>query len=84
MGAAEVMVPRVDAVRPLFLTVWSAVTLVSKKKDEQSSSQCNPLFLPQVCEPTQVNTGAAQPYTSGPTPERQTEPHGAWIRVGGG
>lgn len=46
MGAAEVMVPRVDAVRPVFLTVWSAVALVSeKKKDEQSSSQCKTFFF---------------------------------------
>lgn len=61
MGAAEVMVPRVDAVRPIFLTVWSAVALVSeKKKMNKAAHSAKRSFLPQVCEPTQVNTGAAQ------------------------
>lgn len=92
MGAAEVMVPRVDAVRPVFLTVWSAVALVSeKKKMNKAAHSAKRSFLPHVCEPTQVNTGTAQPHNlwadSGETDVsscRLSVPHGARIRVGGG
>lgn len=66
-------------------------TCVWKKKMNKAAHSAKRSFLPHVCEPTQVNTGAAQPHNlradSGETDVsscRLSVPHGARIRVGGG